>query len=618
MIRHLLCVFCVLCGSAQAAERSNIAKVPLKISLRANPKPNAPDGVLVAHGGVRNGYSIYVEEGLLKFVIRRQDKTYTVASEQQAPETSFTVNARLGSGGAMRLMLNGDLVAKGNAEGLIPRNPGEGLTVGEDLTTPVGDYETPFRYQGTVAQVVFNDQSRRGTAPIKLPPPRLSQSKLPNIVVVIGDDHGVYHSNPYGADWLKTPNMQALADEGMTFHRAYVASPSCSPSRAALMTGLMPYNNGVVGNHENHKLKSGVQSLLGHMAQLGYDILWRGKVGHGNGKNTPGMIPEVNVLPGGAKPLALESVEEFLAHRQDVTRPVLAFIGCKWPHRPWPEPSAARINPADVDVPERTLDTPETRSEMTRYVEAVEGVDRTIGQMRVMVKKYLGEQNTVMLYTADHGQAWPFGKWSLYETGIRTSLLVKWPGRIAPASSTDAMVSWIDLIPTMIDIAGGAVPEGIDGRSFQSVLLGKTDDHRDRIFAVHKGDKDKNVYPIRSVRMGDWKYIRNLRPDLYYTTHMDLVGPESPYHNRNWPSWIEAAKTDETAAAFLRDYHSSPAEELYNVAKDPFEKHNLVSNPKYESQLLKLRTLVSERMKKVGDDESLSGEPRWLKDFKLP
>ncbi|MGY8671264.1 MAG: sulfatase family protein [Verrucomicrobiia bacterium] len=614
----LLCVLGVLgIHTATAAPKGpNIAKTPLTITLQATPHPTSSDGVLAAHGGIRNGYSLFVEDGRLKFTIRRNDQPQTISSKLRAPAKPFIAEARLNAKGGMLLLLNRKEVAEGSAGGLIPRNPGEGPSVGQDPGTPVGEYQTPFRYRGEIAEVVFNGKSSPGTVPIKLPPPRMSQSKLPNIVVVIGDDHGVYHSNPYGADWLQTPNMQALADEGMTFHRAYVASPACAPSRAALMTGLMPYRNGIVGNHER-ELKPGVQSLLPRLNKLGYDIICLGKVFHGNAR-APYYTKGVRLIPGAAKPLDVSGAEAFLANREDITRPVLAFIGCKWPHRPWPEPKDARIQPDKIKVPERTFDTPETRSEMTRYVEAVEGVDRTLGLMRAMVKKYLGDENTVMLYTADHGHAWPFGKWSLYETGIRTPLLVKWPGKIVAGSSTDAMVSWIDLIPTFIDIAGGKKPPGIDGRSIKSVLFGKTNEHRDRIFATHKGDKQMNVYPIRSLRIGDWKYIRNLRPDLYYTTHMDLVTPESPYHNRNWPSWIEAAKTSKEAAAFLRAYHSRPAEELYNVAEDPFEKRNLAASSDHYAQLKELRDLVARRMKQIGDDESLSGNPRFLKEFELP
>ncbi|MDA0348134.1 MAG: sulfatase [Verrucomicrobia bacterium] len=444
----------------------------------------------------------------------------------------------------------------------------------------------------------------------------------PNFVMFITDDHGVCHSNPYGADWMRTPHMQSLADDGLMFTRAYVVSPSCAPSRAALCTGLMPYNNGIVGNHENIR-KDGVEPLLPILAKLGYEIAWYGKVGHGNAwySQLPEitMIPYANKAPRGAQQrLDITDVENFIKNRKDASRPLALFVGNKWPHRPWPEPETARISLEDIRVPEKTYDTPETRSEMTRYIESIERVDNRLGEVRTLIREYLDQDNTLIVYTADHGHAWPFGKWSLYETGVRTPLIAVWPGKIKPGTTTRAMVSWIDIIPTFIDVAGEGIPWKIDGRSFKNVLLGKTDSHRDRIFAVQKGDKAMSVYPIRSVRTEQFKYILNLYPEFYYTTHMDLVGSESPYYNRNWPSWIEAAKTDPEATAFLRAYHERPPEELYLVESDPFEKTNLVNDPSYQDVLIELRGLVADRMKAVGDDKSLSGEPRYLKDHPLP
>lgn len=449
-----------------------------------------------------------------------------------------------------------------------------------------------------------------------------AEASLPNFVMFITDDQGVYHSNPYGADEMSTPHMQAMADEGLRFTRAYVVSPSCAPSRAALLTGLMPYNNGIVGNHENIR-KEGVESLLPILANLRYEIVWYGKVGHGNAWYT--RFPYITKIPygkratsGSALRLNIGDIEEFFKKREDSSRPLALFVGSRWPHRPWPEPETARISLDDIVVPAKSFDTHETRMEMARYLESIERADHKLGEVRILVRHYLDQNNTLMLFTADHGHAWPFGKWSLYETGVRVPLIAVWPGKIKPKTTTSAMVSWIDIMPTMIDLAGEKIPWETDGWSFKDVLFQKTNKHRDRIFAVQKGDKAMSVYPIRSLRKGKFKYILNLYPDFYYTTHMDLVPEDSPYHNRNWPSWIEAAKTDPEAAAFLRAYHSRPPEELYHVDNDPFEISNLVNNPVYKDVLVEMRGLVAKRMEEVGDDKSLSGEPRYLKDHTLP
>ena len=588
---------------------AGIANQPIAIRILLDGSQRQ-DGVLVSHGGAVNGYAVYVKDQQVCFCVRRAGQLEVIRlPHPQAEQTK--VSARLTPAGKLTLDVNGASTA-GTRTQLIPKHPAEGRHVKEDPASAVGPYRAPFRYPGKLISVeVSNRQLLDLDDGAAIPTPQ-----RPHIVIVIADDHGVYHSRPYGADWIKTPHMQLLADEGLLFRRAYVASPSCAPSRAALMTGLMPCRNGVVGNHENRFLKPTARSLMTDFSDLGYDIVWRGKVAHG--KQGPGTTEQVQVLNGAIKPLGLDSVKDYLSTRADRTRPVLAMIGSYWPHRPWPQPESVDVWPQQVHVPERTFDTLETRQELTRYVAAVESVDRTLGATRSLISRYLGDEHTIVIYTADHGQAWPFGKWSLYETGIRTPLIIKWPGQIPAGSQTEAMVSWIDLLPTLIDLVGGTPPTDIDGRSFGHVLLEGATDHRDRIFAVHKGDTQQNVYPCRSLRIGNWKYILNLHPEFYYTTHMDLTGPQSPFHNRNWASWVAAAKTNEAAAAFLRAYHSRPAEELYNVASDPFETTNLATIPKHREQLERMRQLVRQRMRRVGDDESLSGRPRLLKDHPLP
>lgn len=454
----------------------------------------------------------------------------------------------------------------------------------------------------------------------------IGTAQKPNFVITIADDHGVYHSSPYGATEIETPNLQRLADEGIRFDNAYVASPACAPSRAALFTGMMPYNNGIVGNHEIG-LKPGVVSLIPSLLEQGYEVVFHGKVGHSGKKHYGAYVPDaVKILGGGGlqETMDLDEVETFLRNRPKDGPPLAIFLGWTDTHTAWPAKEDARILPDEVIIPPRIYDTQETRVEMTRYVEGAENIDRRLGQTRKLINQYLEPTNTVIAYTSDHGMPWPFAKWSLYETGIRTSLIVSWPGKIKRQTTANAMVSWIDLIPTLIDLAGGNAPKGIDGKSFADVLFGKKSEHRKAIYATHKGDNDKNVYPIRSVRVDNWKYIRNLHPEFAYTTHTDVWAMEDPqieghwkHAGHHWSSYIHAAKIDSAAAAFLRDYHSNPLEELYRIDQDPFEENNLATHPENAKKLAHLRELVSKRMVEVGDDESLSGPPRLLQNFSI-
>ena len=446
----------------------------------------------------------------------------------------------------------------------------------------------------------------------------------PHIVVILGDDHGVYHSTPYGATEIQTPHMQAMADEGITFSRAYVASPACNPSRTALFTGLMPSRNLVVGNHEERMLKPGLQNMAEPLIAAGYEVVFKGKVDHRQ-RDAKSMVPKSVIrLSGWNKPLNLTNVEDYIKKRKNPSKPLALFIGTVDTHTTWPKAETVRIKSNEVVLPPKTFDNSEARILMGRYVESVENVDRTIGEVRGLINKYLGKEKTIVLYTSDHGQNWIFGKWSLYETGVRTPLLAVWPDKIKPKSRTRAMVSWIDLFPTLIDIAGGTTPKGIDGRSFKQVLLGNTDSFRDNIFTIHKGDMGMNVYPSRAVRTEKWKYILNLHPEFYNTTHMDVptrVGKDDTKNGHyfpNWGAWIKSAETSQEAAQFLHAYHTRPKEELYLVEKDPYEKNNLAYDPRYAEPLASLRAMIQARMEEVKDDKSLSGEPWLLKDHELP
>jgi len=451
-------------------------------------------------------------------------------------------------------------------------------------------------------------------------------AQKPNFVITIADDHGVYHSSPYGAKEIRTPNLQRLANEGIRFDNAYVASPACGPSRAALFTGMMPYRNGIVGNHEIG-LKPGVTSLIPILLEQGYEVVFHGKVGHAGKKHYGAYVPDsVRILGGGGlqETMTLTEVETFFQNRPKDARPLALFLGWTDTHTAWPAKEDARIDPEDVVLPPRIYETPEARVEMTRYVQGIENIDHRLGQTRDLIDQYLDPANTVLAYTSDHGMPWPFAKWSLYESGIRTSLIISWPGKIKANSSTKSMVSWNDVIPTIIDLAGGDVPTDIDGKSFSNILFGKKKNHRKIIFATHKGDNEKNVYPMRSVRVGNWKYILNLHPEFAYTTHTDVWAIESPRIDGHWKhaghhseSYIQAAKTDARAAAFLLDYHSSPSEELYRIDMDPFEENNLATSPEYARKLVRLRKLVEQRMDEVGDDRSLSGTPRLLENFQF-
>ncbi|WP_395742288.1 sulfatase-like hydrolase/transferase [Prosthecobacter sp.] len=434
---------------------------------------------------------------------------------------------------------------------------------------------------------------------ISLPLFAAEKAPRPNIVVFISDDHGMLDSEPYGATDIRTPNMTKLAAEGMKFTHAFVASPACGPSRTTLCTGLWPARNGA---EPNHKAKNpDVKSLPPVLHALGYEVAAFGKVAHGNYGKDHGFD-----VMGGNQIGDTDTMEvaKFLSTR-DASKPLCLFFGTHHPHVPWGE--NAGYDTATLKLPPTHLDTAATREQRARYCSDITRADTLLGELRALAKdKVPGD--TLFIYTADHGGQWPFGKWNLYDAGIRIPFIAVWPGHLKPASTNDAMIAWPDLIPTFIELGGGTVPEGIDGRSFAAVLLGKATAHREKIFTTHSGDGDFNVYPIRSVRTRDWKYIRNLHPEFQHHTHISRSSKVTSGLNY-WQSWLTAAETSPAAAATVKRYSVRPAEELYDVKSDPNELRNLAADPAQADRLQRMRADVDAWMQQQGDKQTVFGKP---------
>ena len=423
----------------------------------------------------------------------------------------------------------------------------------------------------------------------------LAQSK-PNIVFYIADDAGYLDNSIYGNGEVKTPTMEKLAKEGMRFNNAFVASPACAPSRAALLTGLMPARNGAEVNHSYPAVT--VPVLTKFLQQNGYEVIGFGKVAHDKMNETAGFDfysePRVN--------LATHVKEYFDTHK--VTKPVCLLVGDRRPHVPWIK--QATYDPEKITMPGYFIDTKETRLERARYYTDVTGMDKEMGEILGIAEGQF-KDNFIFLFSSDHGAQWPFGKWNLYDLGIRTPLLISWKDKIKPGSQTDAMVSWIDIFPTLLDIVHVKPPANLDGKSFATVLSGKSTQFRDKIYTTHSGDGNMNVYPIRSVRDSRYHYIINLHPEYMHTNHSDLLKKDGA--GSFWPSWYEQAKINSGAMAIVKKYHQRPSAELYDLQKDPLEQNNLAQDPKYKTIVQKMDTDLRQWMKAQGDQEKVYNKP---------
>jgi N-sulfoglucosamine sulfohydrolase len=431
----------------------------------------------------------------------------------------------------------------------------------------------------------------------------------PNLVVFLTDDQDQLDCSPYGDRRVHTPNMARLAAEGMTFTHAFVASPSCAPSRAALLTGLMPARNGAEANHARPRAE--IKKLPAYLKDLGYEVVMFGKVAHY--RHGPEYGFDRAEFDGFMDHRGIAAAVEFLARRDRATaKPLCLFVGSNWPHRPWPAEPGAH-DPARVDVPAHLVDTPITRAFRARYYQAVTQADEHLGQIRDAARRHLGE-DTLVVYSSDHGAQWPFGKWNLYEAGIRVPLIVSWPQKVRAGTRTGAAVSWVDLLPTLVEAAGGTPPRAgpapgeVDGRSFLDVLRGRRQTHRERIFTTHSGDGEMNVYPMRSLREGRWKYIWNLHPEFQYTTHIDRAQAEDEVgYFRSWER--AAAAGDARATALVERYRRRPADELYDLDADPHEQRNLAADPAHVDRVRSMRRSLEAWMAEQGDRRTVFGTP---------
>jgi len=422
----------------------------------------------------------------------------------------------------------------------------------------------------------------------------------PNLVIFLSDDHGAIDSAPYGAGDVRTPNMTRLASAGLLFEKAFVNSPACAPSRATLLTGLYPARHGAEANHA--KPHAELRKLPSLLQELGYEVVAFGKVAHYRYTKDYGFDHFAH--DGFHEHAAIPAAIEFMQQRTS-DEPLCIFVGSNWPHVPWPMDQT--IYAADqVLLPPTFVNTPETLAARARYYAAVEYMDDELGRVYDAARSKFGD-DMFFLHTSDHGLQMPFGKWNLYDAGVRTAMIAVWPNFVAAGSRTDAMVQWMDILPTLVELAGGDPPRDIDGRSFAPVLRGEADSHRNEIYTTHSGDRDFNVFPMRSVRTAEWKYIRNLHPEFQFATHINRGGLRSG--RRYWPSWLEAAEHDREALGVVDRYRRRPAEELFYVANDSHEQHNLAMDPRFSGKLAAMRDLLNKWLEQTKDPLAVFGNP---------
>lgn len=428
----------------------------------------------------------------------------------------------------------------------------------------------------------------------------------PNIVLIVADDHGREDLGCYGNPVVRTPNLDALAADGTRFTHAFCTTASCSPSRSVILTGQHNHRNGMYGlQHDDHHFQSfdSVKSLPVRLAAAGYRTARIGKfhvapeavyafqtVLSAGAANDPATI--------GRSPVQMAEQCRGVIEARD-ERPFFLYFASDDPHRAnavlpngkptfdtYPQPNRfgnraegypgvtpVTYRPADVKVPAYLPDTDVSRAELAEYYQAISRLDEGVGRLIQGLKAAGKYDSTLILYLSDNGAAFPGSKTTLYEPGMRLPLLVRAPGRKNPGAVQSAMVTWADLTPTLLEVAGVALePKACDGRSFRAGLDGGELRGWDEVYASHTLHEITMYYPMRVVRTRRHKLIHNVAHALPFPFALDLI--QSP----TWRSAVVAGGT-RFGARTIDAYLHRPAFELYDLEKDPDEVVNLADDP---------------------------------------
>lgn len=435
-------------------------------------------------------------------------------------------------------------------------------------------------------------------------------AQKPNIVFILADDCMYRSFGCYGGEDVPTPNIDSLADEGLLFARAYASMAMCVPFRHELHTGLHPARNGSMWNHS--ATRSGIQSTPVFLEKLGYRVGITGKRHLYPESNFPfESVPgfEKNCLARKDSSVPREIIP-FLT--RDRGQPFCLFINSINAHRPWTTGDPSQFDPQAVKLPVAVGDTSVVREEYVQYLAEIGALDAQVGEVLGILDEFGLAENTLVMFCSEQGWQFPGGKWNNWDLALHTALIARWPGHVAPNTITRALVQVCDILPTLIEVAGGKPPADMDGRSFLPVLLGKADRHRSLAFGMHNNVPEGPPYPIRTVMSEEgYRLVENLTPQADYISRF-VNGKKKP---AGWyASMLKAAEAgDEHSAFILERQRHRPQFELYAVEADPFEFNNLADDPAQADRKQALIEALHVWMDTQGDPGIAADDPDVLK-----
>lgn len=428
----------------------------------------------------------------------------------------------------------------------------------------------------------------------------LAQAAPPNFLLIIADDCTYHDLGVYGGQ-AKTPHLEKLAGQGMKFTRCFQAASMCSPTRHALYTGLYPVKSGAYPNHT--MAYDWVKSIAHYLQSTGYTTYLSGKT-HINPKSVFPFKYSMRSGDDNPDPAAFATA---LQHSAETKQPFLFIAASHEPHGPWDKGDSSQYPPEALKLPPVMVDTPDTRNGFSRYLAEVTYFDSQVGELVGLLDQSPHRDNTLVIVLSEQGNSFPFAKWTCYDVGLASACIARWPGKVKPGSVSDALVEYVDVVPTFLEAADVARPDILDGCSFVPVLTGATTTHKSHVFGLQttRGvNGGSEYYGIRSVRDVRYRYIRNLTPEATFTN-----GVTSGYPFKSWKRMADNG--DSHAQRLVRDYQHRPAEELFDCESDPWNRTNLAGDPNFAPQLAALRAQLETWMKQQGDE----GQPTEMKAF---
>jgi arylsulfatase A-like enzyme len=411
----------------------------------------------------------------------------------------------------------------------------------------------------------------------------------PNILLFITHDQGDYlgcYDSQQTPNALETPNIDNLAEKGVRFSNYFCTAPQCSPSRSSMKTSLYPHQTGLMGLvNLGWTMPADNKTLAMYLKENGYTTHLLGLQHESLDAETLGYDtiskrgPEFKYSRGRMEKKYFKFLED---HKDDV-EPFFLNIGTIEVHRPykaWSQP----IDPDRVKIPPYLPDNEDMRKDFAEFYSNIETVDKTIGKIINHLEEVGLMETTLIIYTTDHGAAYPRAKCTLYDPGLKILLVMYHPNLeiFTGGKKIESLLSNLDLLPTLVDLVSGAAPKDVEGKSFLPILKGKKKEVRSEIY----GEKTfHEIYdPIRCVRTGSVKYIKNFEKlDTSYQIPKDIA-------------------MDPAGKVMIdKIQHPRPMEELYDLEKDPNEKNNLIDNPEYKLILKELRDKLKKWMERTND-----------------